>query len=355
MNISDVPKKQPVPFGINGQREDLLSTTPAGDNQASYDAGFPPITMILKSAGGLPPKGQDMNQILYELAAIARWAGAGANYPFDSTFATAIGGYPAGAKVLASDNAGFWLNGTDENSTNPEAADYTLTGWVPSGHTGTTAIAGLDASDVTLSSLQAAKDVITLAGTLTANINLILPAWKKQWKVINNCTGAFTVTVKTNSGTGQAIPSGQEANIRGDGTNIYYAELNTASLFSEIATLGSTAIATARTNLGLGDIALAGVASGVLGTAGYITLPMIISGEKQNLIIQWGNGTTVSGGSSVAITFPISFPNAVYSITISDTGSSAKSYGASITTTGATVYTSSSNGTSAFRYISIGH
>lgn len=248
MNISDAPKKQPVPFGVNGKREDLLSTTPEGDNQASYDAGFPPITMILKSAGGLPPKGQDMNQILYELAAIARWAGAGANYPFDSTFATAIGGYPAGAKVLASDNAGFWLNETDANSTNPEASDYTLTGWVPVEHTGITAITGLGASDVTLSSLQAAKDTITLAGALTSNINLILPAWVKQWKVINNCTGAFTVTVKTNSGTGQPITSGQQINVRGDGVNIYSSELNAENNLSDLAS-----IPTALANLGLGD------------------------------------------------------------------------------------------------------
>jgi hypothetical protein len=73
MNRTDAPKKQPVPFSVNGPREDLLSTTPAGSNQASYDVGFPAITMLLKSAGGLPPKGQDMNQILYELSSIGRW------------------------------------------------------------------------------------------------------------------------------------------------------------------------------------------------------------------------------------------------------------------------------------------
>lgn len=252
MNLSDAPKKQPVPFGVNGQREELLATTPAGNQQASYDVGFPAITMLLKSAGGLPPKGQDFNQIFYELASIARWAGAGGNYLFDSAFSTAVSGYPVGATVLSSDGAGFWLNGTNGNTTNPEAADSTLTGWVPVDHVGSTVITGLSASNVKLSSLQAAKDVITLAGTLTANINIILPAWKKKWKIVNNCTGSFTVTVKTFSGTGQTIPSGQEANIRCDGTNISYAELNTKSLFSEISTLGSTSISQALANLRLG-------------------------------------------------------------------------------------------------------
>lgn len=228
MNLSDAPKKQPVPFGVNGQREELLATTPAGNQQASYDVGFPAITMLLKSAGGLPPKGQDFNQILYELASIARWAGAGGNYQFDSAFSTAVSGYPVGATVLSSDGAGFWLNGTNGNTTNPEAADYTLTGWVPVDHVGITALTGLVSSTVTLSSLQAAKDVITLSGALAANINLILPAWKKKWKIINNCTGAFTVTVKTNSGTGVAVATSTSMDLRGDGTNIVDANANLA-------------------------------------------------------------------------------------------------------------------------------
>lgn len=94
MNRTDAPKKQPVIFAVNGPREDLPDTTPAGDNTASYNSGFPPITMTLKSAGGLPPKGQDVNQILYELSAISRWFSAGALNTYDSAFATAVNGYP---------------------------------------------------------------------------------------------------------------------------------------------------------------------------------------------------------------------------------------------------------------------
>lgn len=335
MNISDVPKKQPVPFGVNGQREDLLSTTPAGDNQASYDAGFPPITMILKSAGGLPPKGQDMNQILYELAAIARWAGAGANYPFDSTFATAIGGYPAGAKVLASDNAGFWLNETDANSTNPEAADYTLTGWVPSGHTGTTAITGLAASDVTLSSLQAAKDVITLAGTLTANINLILPAWIKQWKIINNCTGAFTVTVKTNAGTGIAVSVSTSMDLRGDGTDI--VDANASVKLTGTPTAPTAAKGTSTTQLATTEFVAKRIPNFQIFTAGGTwTCPdgittVYLSGGGAGGGGAGGNGGAGSTASSACgggggagqsvIRYPVTVvPGTAYTITIGTAG-----------------------------------
>ena len=127
MNRSDAPKKQSVPFAINGQRDDLLSKTPAGDNSASYDAGFPAVTMILKTAGGLPPKGQDMNQILFELSSIARWLSAGAINGYDSDFSTAIGGYPMGAVVLGSDGLTRYMNTVESNTTNPESGG---TGWL---------------------------------------------------------------------------------------------------------------------------------------------------------------------------------------------------------------------------------
>lgn len=127
MNRTDSPTKQSTPFGINGQREPLLPTTPPGDNTASYNLGFPPITMILKSAGGLPPKGQDMNQILYELSSLCRWFSAGAMNTYDSEFATDIGGYPAGSFVLGDDLKTVYRCTTNGNTANPNSV---TTGWV---------------------------------------------------------------------------------------------------------------------------------------------------------------------------------------------------------------------------------
>ncbi|EKS7767142.1 hypothetical protein JFQ92_002248 [Edwardsiella piscicida] len=126
MKIVDSPAKQGVPFGINGLREPLLPSTPAGDNTASYADGFPSITMILKSAGGLPPKGQDMNQVLFELSSLCRWFSAGAMNKFDSAFCTAIGGYPKGALLLAGDGVTIFKCTQDDNTNNP---DQSATGW----------------------------------------------------------------------------------------------------------------------------------------------------------------------------------------------------------------------------------
>lgn len=126
MNRSDSPKKQPKPFGVNGQRVAILPTTPAGDNSASYEQGFPPITMIMKSAGGLPPKGQDMNQILYELSALGRWSSTGALNTFDSEFASEISGYPSGAMLISNDGERIFINTTEGNLSDPNSNG---TGW----------------------------------------------------------------------------------------------------------------------------------------------------------------------------------------------------------------------------------
>lgn len=127
MNRTDAPAKQSKPFAINGQRDAILPTTPSGDNSASFESGFPPITMTLKSAGGLPPKGKDMNQILFELSALGRWQSAGAINSFDSAFATAIGGYPKGSMLLSDTGLLIYISTVDGNTSDPNTGG---SGWL---------------------------------------------------------------------------------------------------------------------------------------------------------------------------------------------------------------------------------
>jgi hypothetical protein len=292
MNRTDDPKKQPVPFGVNGPREDIEPTTPTGDNSASYNSGFPPITMILKAAGGLPPKGQDMNQILFELSSLARWSSAGALNSFDPAFVASISGYPNGAILSNSTFTGCWLNTIDGNTANPENTNGTLTGWVPAFTYGTTAVTGLAAANITLTALQASNERITLAGVLTANINLIFPAWRKSWTIVNNCTGAFTVTCKTPSGTGVATATGATIRIIGDGTNITSNESTLVSgALQKSANLSDLAnVATARANLGVSPHGFSRFTS-----SGSFTVP---AGVTQ--IFVSGCAAGGGGGSSLA-------------------------------------------------------
>jgi len=121
--------------------------------------------MTLKSAGGKPPKGEDMNQILYELAQNARWNQAGAGYQFDNAFSTGISGYPLGAIVQNLTGDGTWINTLDGNTNNPEVSTATpLTGWIPLNSNGTTTITGLANADVTPTTLQASKIILLLQG-----------------------------------------------------------------------------------------------------------------------------------------------------------------------------------------------
>lgn len=118
----------PVPFGINGSRLDIDSTQVSGSNNASYPSGFPDITMLDESAGGVPPKGQNFNQILYELANGLRWNNAGRLYNYDASWSSSNSGYPKGALVLGSDNQTIYMSSVDDNTTDPNSSSSS--GWI---------------------------------------------------------------------------------------------------------------------------------------------------------------------------------------------------------------------------------
>ncbi|MCH4575008.1 gp53-like domain-containing protein [Achromobacter xylosoxidans] len=123
MQASNAPSKSPVPFAESGSKNTIPVASQIGvtPGLASFTDGFPPLTMTPLAAGGIPPRGQDFNGILYFLSAAARWGQAGGGYPYDAAFSTAIGGYPKGAMLKqAGASNGYWLNLVDNNTTNPD-------------------------------------------------------------------------------------------------------------------------------------------------------------------------------------------------------------------------------------------
>lgn len=66
---------------------------------------------------------------------------------------------------------------------------------------------------------EANNAILVFTGLLTGNIAIILPAITKKWRIVNNTTGAFTLTPKAASGTGVAFNTGDEADVRYDGAN----------------------------------------------------------------------------------------------------------------------------------------
>jgi hypothetical protein len=227
MQLINAPQKFPLPFANNGAKTliPLASQIGITAGASSLTDGFPPLTRTPIAGGGVPPSGLEFNGIFYELSAIARWLNAGAGYVFDSTFAndSNVTGYPKGARVLRTDGLGYWLNTADNNVTDPEATGAGVAaaaGWVPDLTNGLTTVA-MASANVTLTPAQYGKPIIVITGTLTANLNLIFPNIVGKWAVLNNATGAYSITCKTAAGSGVVV-SGQ-AIVVGDATNIYTA------------------------------------------------------------------------------------------------------------------------------------
>lgn len=222
MQLINAPGKLVLPFANAGAKNSIPVASQIGitAGAASLTDGFPPLTRTPLAAGGVPPSGLDMNGIIYELSAILRWANAGGGYVFDNTFASDsnVNGYPKGARVLRSDGLGYWFNTTDNNTTDPESAGAVAAGWVPDFTNGVAAVT-MTSANVTLTALQYGKPIVIISGLLTANLNLIFPNIAGQWVVINNTTGAYSITCKTAAGTGVAVTSASA--IVGDATNIY--------------------------------------------------------------------------------------------------------------------------------------
>ncbi|MBO1325324.1 hypothetical protein K2X14_11705 [Acetobacter sp. TBRC 12305] len=140
MKQSDDLGKFDALIGASASSSDI-ATVPAtqataGDGTASIALGFPPETFIARAAGGVPPRGQDMNGFLNRLSRAVQVLQAGYLGPYDATFAAAIGGYPQGAIVSGTVAGTFWVSTADANTTVPGAtgaawqslfANYTAT------------------------------------------------------------------------------------------------------------------------------------------------------------------------------------------------------------------------------------
>ena len=111
---------------------------------ASWTTGFPPLCDTPLASGGIPPSMQDMNGGLYQMSAVDVWMCAGGGFPYNSTFQSAIGGYPNGARVLMASGGGYWVSTVDNNMTDPDTGGA---GWASADENAITALTG----DVTAS------------------------------------------------------------------------------------------------------------------------------------------------------------------------------------------------------------
>jgi hypothetical protein len=292
MQNSQLPLKWYKPFAADDANKVEIPVTSANPLRASQSLGFPPLTMQPPESGGVPPEGEDFNGAMNQVARVVWWMMGGGALPFDAAWAADanIGGYPQGAAVTSADLLGEWLSTADNNTNNPDTVG---TAWVPGYSYGSTSLTGLTNANVTLTPAQAAKETIRLAGTLTGNIQIILPTWLKSWTVINNCTGAFSVTCKTAAGSGVVISQGGGSQIVwGDGTNLIALGGNSSSpLLVGPATLGTHATT-------LAQLGLRGLVS--LTTSGNFTVPADVYAIDVQVWAGGGGGGGSGGGGGTA-------------------------------------------------------
>ena len=125
----------PVPFASQGDKNTIPvtpSTETGQSNYASYQKGFPPVTMTPLVAGGLPPQGMDMNGILFALSSSVGFMQSGGLPTFDADFASTIGGYPLGAVLQSNDGASAYVSTIANNTTDfNESTESIGTSWLP--------------------------------------------------------------------------------------------------------------------------------------------------------------------------------------------------------------------------------
>lgn len=127
--MSKNPILIPQPFANNGSKNSIQNTRQQGQDpeDATWSDGFPNVTMQPIESGGLPPKGMDFNGILHALSASIVHQQKGGFFYYDTNYAKNIGGYHAGAILIADDNSKLFISTIDNNTNNP---NQNINGWV---------------------------------------------------------------------------------------------------------------------------------------------------------------------------------------------------------------------------------
>lgn len=328
------PPVIPEPFAQDGVRNTIPDTS-VDPQRAQYNLGFPPQTMQPIDAGGKPPLGQDFNGIYWDITSWLFALQGGQLKAYDVAVSTAITGYALGAVVLMADGAGYWINTTNGNTTNPDAGGA---GWQPVYAYGPGTISGLVGGSRTLTAVEASRYFLVMTGVLLANQQIVVPSAYRNWLIVNATTGAFTLTVKTAAGAGVPIPQGGSASP----TAVWCDSVDVNPVFvpsalpTSVPPVADTIVL--RDNVGrqFGLTAASNTRTTQVATTAFANPAGNGTTWRQNsdgTIEQWGSGA--GAGANHTIVFPQAFASAVYSIQLTPRRTSGDALGQMPTIIGA--------------------
>lgn len=110
------------------------------------------------------------------------------------------------------------------------------------------------AADITLTTPEAMENqTLRMTGSQSADIDLIVPNFEKSWLLINDCTGGFTITIKTAAGSGVITSNGERALVACDDTNVMGGKLKGSATTTPIVD-AKTYAASMTFDLSVGEI-----------------------------------------------------------------------------------------------------
>ena len=201
---------------------------------------------------------------------------------------------PGDSAVIVSDGVQWYTIGLGQQAV--FAFDYT-----------TIAVTG---GTYTLAGSELNRIAYKFTGTLASNAEIVVPATVQQYWVNNATTGAFTLGVKTASGTATLVTQGATAILYCDGTEIISA--TTSAAFAGVLPVtqggtGATTASGARTNLGATGIGSA-LFTAATAAGARSTISAAASGANSDItsltglttplsVAQGGTGATTAGSA----------------------------------------------------------
>ena len=224
VGVYQIETSDPVIGGANGianrQALQLANRTLWLKDQVSgLGTGKQPVDATLTALAGL---NTSANQLIY-----ATGADQFALTPLTAFIRTLLDDADAATARATLGAAPLASPALTDTPTTPTAADGTNTAQIASTAFVQSAVGGylsksVTGGTVTLSDLEASNPVIGFSGTLTSNLVVVVPTTvKRLWAVYNATSGAFTLTVKTATGSGVTVAQGKRNLVYTDGTNVY--------------------------------------------------------------------------------------------------------------------------------------
>lgn len=158
---------------------------------------------------------------------------------------------------------------------------------------------------VTETLTEAANVVQTFTGVLTSNVDIVVPAVVQVYYVSNQTSGAFNFRVK-NPGAGAtvSIPTGQNAVLFSDGTNVINASTTVAGISSLV--LGAGSAGSPSLGVGASNTGLFSPGSNQMGVSANSVQVATFSATGLNIPVNGGNigVTSASGNASIELSRP---------------------------------------------------